>query len=170
MIFPLWCLGFGDWGEILPLSQPQRDQNGLVLPHNHPELQPAHRVIRRISLQMVVPGRSGGLRLSTAVFEPSSLDVDPYRGVSVDLESLIIDDGVDPSAYLVRSFVGAIVVPVSSLRALNLLVGYDPRPDNIYHGAVWEDGNLGRLTRRTKRDLLKASEWLIQIGGVALTE
>lgn len=120
---------------------------------------------------MIAKGRNGP-RLSSAVLEPSSQDVDPYGGLSVDLEALMLTDGVDPAQPVGTAHsVGAIVLAVSAFRSRHFLVGYDPLPENPYHGAVWENAaRSAKLTRGTKRALLKEAAWLVALPGVAISE
>ena len=85
---------------------------------------------------------------------PSSADVDPYCGLSVDLEQLRAD-GIDPARHLMASYDGAIILAVQAFRDRQLLVGTDSiLPTNPYHGAVWQTG-AAWLTRGAKRAFLK---------------
>jgi hypothetical protein len=155
----------------LPISPPPRDQNGLATPHDHAEILDAHRVIRGISDEFVVKDEKGQpQRLSSAALEPSTMDVDPYCGLSVDLEQLITEDGLDPVEHLkARNFLGAIVFEVRSFRSRNFLVGYDPLANNPYHGGVWQDAGRGsKLTRGTKKALLREAAWLMPIANVPI--
>ena len=86
--------------------------------------------------------KTGGKRISSAAFQPSSIEQDPYRGLSVDLEALIIADRGDPRAHVTTpQQPGSVVLVVEDFRSRDFLVGYDPTitPPNKYHGQVWED-------------------------------
>jgi hypothetical protein len=155
----------------LPISPPPRDENGLATPHDHAEILDAHRVIRGVSDEFVVKDEKGHpQRLSSAALDPSTIDVDPYCGLSVDLERLMTDDGVDPVQHLnARNCLGAIVFEVRSFRCRNFFVGYDPLADNPYHGGVWQDGARGsKLTRGIKKALLREASWLVPIDNVPI--
>lgn len=97
----------------------------------------------------------GRQRVSTAALDPSSKERDQYRGLSIDIESFIVEDGLDPLAFVsTPQFTGAIAFTVNAFRSRSFLVGYDPRAENPYHGAVWEAENSGsRFTRGTKKSL-----------------
>lgn len=154
----------------MPHDQPPKDQNGLTIPHDCQEILLEHRVIRRISQEWIVTDNNGGRRVSTAAFEPSSKEHDPYCGLSVDIERFIIDDGLDAQTYVSSpQFTGAIAIAVSNFRTRNFLVGYDPSNSNPYHGSVWGDeGRNSRFTRGTKKDFLKESEWFVPMAGVKI--
>lgn len=102
----------------------------------------------------------------------SSQDVDPYCGLSVDVEMLMLADGLDPTRHVAQAqFVGAIVLEIASFRSRCFLVGYDPLSHNDYHGAVWENAAKGaRMTRGAKRALLKEAAWIVPLPGVAICD
>lgn len=154
----------------MPHDLPPKDQNGLTIPHDCQEILPEHRVIRRISQEWIVTDTDGRRRVSTAAFDPSSKEHDPYCGLSVDIERFIIDDGLDAQTYVsTPQFTGAIAIAVSNFRTRSFLAGYDPYDDNPYHGAVWGDESRNsRFTRGTKKAFLKESEWFVPIKGVEI--
>jgi hypothetical protein len=104
------------------------------------------------------------------VLEPSSVDHDPYCGLSVDLEQLLIADGVDARAHVTkRGELGAICFRVTAFRDRGFLVGFDPQPDNPYHGSVWEQAEKqARLTKGTRKALLREASWFIEIAGTSI--
>jgi hypothetical protein len=58
-------------------------------------------VIRGVSDEFVVRDDQGQpKRLSSAVLDPSTIEVDPYCGLSVDIEQLMIEDGLNPVHHL----------------------------------------------------------------------
>jgi len=119
---------------------------------------------------MVVAGPKGR-RVSSAAFQFSSVGEDPYCGMSVDIEPFMIADGIDARRHVATpQFVGSIALRVSSLRSRQLLVGYDPLPENSYHGGVWGKSDKRKLSRGTQRALLKEATWFVVIDGVALVE
>jgi hypothetical protein len=158
----------------MPISPPPRDHDGRVIPHDHPGLANDHRVIRRISDEFIHKDKTTGrpVRVSTAALEPSSVDVDPYCGLSVDLESFILAEGVDPKRHVTTpKFMYSIVLAVGSFRSLNFYVGYDPLDDNPYHGGVWQDAQRrSKLTRGVKKALLRESKWLVAVPGMPVTD
>ena len=142
------------------------------MPHDHPDLADDHRVIRRISDEFVVKDEEGHpVRLSTAALDPSSIDIDPYCGLSVDLESLILADGIDPKRHVTTpKFMASIVLAVGSFRSRSFLVGYDPLDDNRNHGGVWQDApRSSKLTRGVKKALLREPTWLVPVPGIPVT-
>jgi hypothetical protein len=153
----------------MPISPPQRDQASRVIPHCHLGLANDHRVIRRISDEFVVKDNEGHpLRVSTAALEPSSVDVDPYCGLSVDLEPFILADGVDPKRHVTTpKYMASIVLAVGSFRSRNFCVGYDPLDDNPYHGGVWQDAQCNsKLTKGVRKALLCEAQWLVPVPGI----
>lgn len=83
----------------MPLSEPPRDANGVVVPHDHTGIADADRIIRRISDEHVVSDAKapGGRRVSTLAFQSST---DGNCGMSVDLESSIVEAGLMLQALL----------------------------------------------------------------------
>jgi hypothetical protein len=156
----------------LTISAPPKDQNGLTTPHDHPEITENDRLIRRIPEQWIVEGKAGGKRLSSAAFEPSSAGQDPYRGLSVDHETLILADGRDARAYVTNpQQPGSLVLTTKNFRDRQFLVGFDPIPGNDYHGQVWAAPTRGSgFTKSTKRALLREASWFVDIEGVSITE
>jgi hypothetical protein len=143
------------------------------MPHDHPDLADDHRVIRRISDEFVEKDKDGRpIRVSTAALSPSSPEVDFYCGLSVDLEPLMLADGVDPKRHVTTpKFMASIVLAVRSFRSRNFYVGYDPMNDNPYHGGVWQDAKRGsKLTRGVRKALLRESQWLVPVQGIAVTD
>jgi hypothetical protein len=140
------------------------------MPHDHPDLVGDHRVIRRISDEFVVKDEAGlPVRLSTAALDPSSIEVDPYCGLSVDLEPFILAAGIDPRRHVTTpKFMASIVLTVGSFRSRRFHVGFDPLDDNPYHGGVWQGGS--KLTRSVRKALLRESQWLVPIPGIPVTD
>jgi len=153
------------------IAAPAKDDQGNVLPHDHPELTNDGRLIRRVPVQWVIE-TPAGRRLSSAVLEPSSKDVDPHCGLSVDLEQLMLAEGVDPLEHVNKSHpAGALAFRVSAFREQYFQVGFDPVPENDYHGGVWQRPPLGaKFTRGMKRKLLRGAEWFIAIEGVSIVD
>jgi hypothetical protein len=138
---------------------PQRNHAGEVVPHDHAEILDFHLVIRRISSNHIVTDAAGQARLSSMAFKPSS---GPNGGMSVDIEPFIAAAGHDPRAFVTTpQWGGSVFFVVREIRARALRVGYDPIPENEFHGEVW--GTRGQF-----RQLQAISQWYVQIPDVAL--
>ena len=136
----------------MPLSQPPRDDDGRVIPHDHDEIEVQDAVVRGVSEEHVVSDGQGGVRVSSAFISGSSLDRDPTGGMSVDVSKLLAEDNVDVQKRFQNDrFIGAVQLPVEQLRNEQQKVGYDPLSENKYHGGVW--GDLKRPGARKKRIL-----------------
>jgi hypothetical protein len=145
------------------LSPPPLDANGEVIPHDHPEIQNEHWIIRRVSGQETVfDPKVQGRRLSTAVFSASS---GKNGGISVDLQNEIEAAGLDPAHHVTTPrWTASIRLQCVHFRARDLKVGYEPLPENPHHGEVW-----GQLSRAKKGELLAEAEWLVPIPSVNIT-
>lgn len=78
---------------------------------------------------------------------------DPHKGVSVDLERLIVEAGKDPKQLEPR-WVATIRFEAAKLRSCGCKVGYDPLTpppiDNPFHGEIWyhqTDTNIRQVSR-----------------------
>jgi len=152
----------------LPLTLPQRDENGLALPHDHPDILDDKLVVRRVSRiaaqQSIVPGRNGCNRLSSAIFTASSRESDPYEGISVDLDMVAEQEGIDLRSKIVADdFLGAVCLKTANVRNEQLRVGYDPEPTNVCHGQIW-----GNPANKKRKRLLRSCDWYVEIRGVSL--
>ena len=142
----------------MPLDPPPRDLNGGVIPHDHPGIVPDDGIIRRVSpYHFVIDPKANGRRLSTMAFQPST---DGNGGMSVDIERLIVEAGLDPKTFVISPpWTGAVRFEARTLREEGLKVGYDPLPDNPYHGEVW-----GQFSKRTKQKLLSLAQFFVLCG------
>ena len=148
----------------MPLSEPPRDANGVVVPHDHLGIADADRIIRRISDEHIVPDPKApsGKRISTLAFQSSK---EGNLGMSVDLEASIIEAGLDVRSFVTTpKFMGSVWFHAAYLRSETFQVGYDPLPDNPHHGEVW-----GNFTRGRKKSLLASAQWFVPIHGVSLS-
>lgn len=145
----------------MPLSPPPNDEHGVV-PHDHQEIADNDRVLRRVSTELTVfDPKIGGRRLSSMAFRKSS---GPRGGMSVDLECLIVEAGHDVRQWVTSPrWAGSVVFRVGDLRAERLQVGFDPLPDNPYHGEVW-----GEFTKAQQRTLARSCAWFVPIPDVSL--
>lgn len=149
----------------MPPAEKPRDQDGLTIPHDHEEIAPNHLLVRRISSEFVTETDDGRRRISSAIFSASSIGSDRYEGISVDLESVAVELGVDLRMRCDRDpkALGAVSLDASSVRAENLTVGYDPEIGNACHGQVWGKPNGGKRKR-----LLQRCNWYCEIPEVDL--
>lgn len=148
----------------MPLSQPPRDDDGAVVPHDHSEIKSQDRIIRRISHEQVVLGRDGQTqRISSMAYAPSDGN---NGGMSVDLETQILEAGLNPVTYVTSPrWVGSVWFTAGALRAESLQVGYDPIDSNPHHGEVW-----GTKPRSKKRRLSELAQWYVEIPNVLIRE
>src|SRR5690348_4698189 len=102
---------------------PQRDKDGKIIPHDHPEIGNDDYVLRHIvSPQDLHPDTAKGLvRVSSGAYSESS-----DGGMSVDILRWMAEDGLDECHYLADETVGATRIRVGDLRAVGLQVGWDP--------------------------------------------
>jgi hypothetical protein len=147
----------------LPLDPPPHDASGNVLPHDHEGILNSEGVIRRISANHIVddPKTAGGRRLSSAAFEKSS---GPNASMSVDLQTQIEEAGYVASAYVIdRRWIGAVRFVARDLREQGFQVGFDPLPENPFHGGVW-----GNFSRSRQKAMSEIGEWMVPITGVSI--
>jgi hypothetical protein len=158
----------------LPLSPP-RDEDGHVVPHNHPEILAGHGVIRRISDEYIVfDEKILGQRISSMAFRASTAR---NGGMSVDLQNEIEKAGLDAKKYVTTPrWFGSVRFEAGQLRNEGFMVGADPIEalpgaetrvgvdSNPYHGEVW-----GNFTKGKQRRLLQLCEWFVRIDGVSIT-
>jgi len=89
----------------------------------------------------------------------------PYWGMSVDIECLMLADGVNPKKR-VPAGSGAVRLNTGEVRGLGLLVGKNPTQTNKYHGEVWwKNKNFPKNIKKTLRDL-GVKDILVRIEGL----
>lgn len=143
------------------LSPPPRDAHGDVRPHDHEGISDGDGVIRRISPQLIVDDPKTGRRLSSLAMTPSSGE---NGGMSVNLQNEIEQANIDARAYVSSPpWLGAVRFEAGQLRAIELIVGYDPLPGDPHHGEVW-----GNFSKGKKRQLLNIANWFVAIDGVSI--
>lgn len=143
------------------MKQPPYDADGKVEPHDHDEIGSTHGVIRRVSEQFVVTEADGIKRLSSMAFQASSGE---GEGMSVDLQGAIEDAGEDPIAHVTSPiWIGSVRFSAQQLREEELQVGFDPIPDNPFHGQVW-----GNFNKSKRKRLKSVCEWFVSIPNVEL--
>ncbi|MGB6799448.1 MAG: hypothetical protein WBE48_23520 [Xanthobacteraceae bacterium] len=123
-------------------TDPPRDNEGKIVPHNHPEILDEHFVIRHTDPHDLCPDGSGGKRISSGAYTESS-----DSGMSVDIEDWTVAAGLAPLHYITDPSQGAVRLQVGELRKLGLLVGWDPDGGHPHHASVW---NLGGPKQRKR--------------------
>lgn len=149
-----------------------RDENGEVVPHDHPQLFGANRVIRRIHEDFVVDGQEpGSKRLSSALFKFRSQG---GSHLSFDSEPCIAAKECDPAEYVCDpKFFGAVAIRSEDLRSIDTAakptdrwkLGIVPVPGNDCHAGLW-----GQITKGQSNAIQRLSEWLVEIQGVSKLE
>ncbi|WP_332855474.1 hypothetical protein [Duganella sp. S19_KUP01_CR8] len=149
------------------LSLPPRDADGNVTPHDHDGIHDTDGILRKVTEHHLVPDGKGGRRLSSLLLKISS----PTTGISVDLEQLILDDGLDPQVQIMLpppAAIGAVRFIARDFRQETLMIGFDPIYDdpirvNPYHGQIWGDMTQGKIKR-----LLRQAQWFVEISDVMI--
>ena len=115
-------------------APPLRDQDGKIIPHDHPDIFDDDYVLRHIvPPHDLHPDEARNVvRVSSGAYSESS-----DGGMSVDILRWMAGDHLDECYYLDDERMGATKVRVGDLRALGLLVGWDPDNGHPHHGAVW---------------------------------
>lgn len=148
----------------MPGHQPPRDADGIVIPHDDIICAPNEsRVLRSVSsywLRNLEPGP--GRYLNNAVFSESSVSVDRYRGMSVCLEKLLQENSQPVAKAILECHEGLVTLNVGAIRQLGLQVGWDPRPENPYHGQVWG------VRKRLRARIFELREWIARPPDVEL--
>lgn len=140
------------------MPNPDRNGGGRVIPYNDPEIDNNQILIRLISNQQIHENNDGSRRVSSGGFSPTSKTRDPYRGMSVDLLSYLLVNGIDPADPSYHPEVEVIMsLKVGEVRQAvpKLLIGHDPKPDNPAHCNIWKVSTTGN-----KRALLRSANWI----------
>lgn len=146
------------------MQPPQRDKEGKTIPHDHAEILDKDFVIRRISEQQISTDElTGRRRISSLAFKPSTGN---NASMSVDIEKLIIQAKIDPRTFVSSPrWIGSVRINVGAIRTNRNIVGFDPLPDNPYHGGVW-----GNFSKSTQKFLRRSSSWYVEIPDVSIAE
>jgi len=140
-----------------------------VEPYDEEEIDSTGTIIRRINpIQHVVwDDNRKSHRISTKAFSPSS---GKNGGMSVDIESLIINNGCDPKEYVTTpTFTGSVSFFAGDARKLDLVIGYDPISENLFHGEVWGSKRPSRFSNSQKRRLMAISKWYVKLENIFLS-
>jgi hypothetical protein len=144
----------------LPLSPPPVDNEGIVTPHDHPDLTSDDVVVHRISELWVVQDK-GVTRLTSMAFKPSTRG--KYPGMSVDIAKSIDMAGLDLVATVTSpKYTASIQFVVGDLRGAGLQVGYEPTDENPHHGEVWG------VTGKSEPKLRSFAQCLVPLPGVQI--
>ncbi len=121
-------------------TAPPRDQNGKIVPHDHPDIHDDDYVIRHIVPPFDLHPDLGTqtTRVGSGAYSESS-----DGGMSVDIQRWMRQNSLDDFYYLADETEGATRICVGKLRALGLKVGWDPDGGHAHHGAVWGVKNSG---------------------------
>lgn len=142
------------------MGEPPCDQDGVVTPHDDYDLIPDDALLVRYVQKMHLARQDDGRqRLSSGAFSATSKDRDRYRGMSVDIYSLLLRDGKNIAARMPPEHEGAILLWAGCLRQLGLKIGPDPMDAaDPYHACVW--GVSRGLAKRIRKSC--CDRWLIQ--------
>lgn len=138
-------------------------------PHDDASIKAGDQIIRRINPvhHVVWDDNLGCNRISTKAFSPSST---PNGGMSIDIEKLIVEGGLDPYEYVTTpKFTGSVVFSAGAIRDIGLIVGSNPLDENPYHGEVWNPDAPNKFTKSQKRRLARACDWYVRISNVNIT-
>jgi hypothetical protein len=144
----------------------------LVEPYDEKNISRQDRIIRRINVKehVIWDGNRQRNRISSKLYNKSSGLLD---GMSVDIEALILADGVDPVDHVTTPvFTASVFFSAGDVRALGLIIGYEPvadvegQPDNPYHGEVWLTTQRKSFTRAQKKGLANSANWYVEIPDV----
>jgi hypothetical protein len=135
-----------------PSDEPRIDANEVIIrrinPHQH-VVWDENRKVRRVSSKAYT--KSAGLK----------------EGMSVDIESLLVAAGIDPKGFVTTPvYIGSVAFSAISIRNLHLWIGFDPVPNNAFHGQVWPTQPKRNFTDSQKSGLANAAAWYVEIPGV----
>lgn len=137
-------------------KRPELDSDGIVIPHDHDEIEDNHEVIRKISNQQLSEDCNGRKFVSSILYKASD---GKNGGMSVDLKNLIESNGLDPKEFVTTPrWFGSVKFKVSDLRKLDFKVGYHPTKHNPYHGEIW-----GKFSRSQINNLKTLAVWFVEI-------
>jgi hypothetical protein len=137
-------------------------------PYDENDISPDQTIIRRINpVQHIVRDDNRGCnRVSSKAFSPSS---GKNGGMSVDIETKIVEAELDPQKYVTTPiFTGSVSFLASAARALGLWIGYEPIPETPYHGEVWGTPKPNRFRKSQKNRLHGACDWYVPLEGVEI--
>ena len=137
-------------------------------PYDEPAIKDSDLILRRVNPEthVIYDKNKNCHRISSKLYSMSS---GTNMGMSVDVESLIVQDNIDPHAWVKSPpFMGAVSLEAGDIRSLNLQVGYDPIPSNKYHGEVWSKDQVPRFTKSQRKGLAIQAIWYETIPNVQI--
>lgn len=143
-----------------------------VQPYDEARIEATDVIIRRVNRKqhVVWDENTKKERISSKLYQKSS---GQDAGMSVDIEALMLADGVCPKKFVTTPvFMGSVAFSAGQVRTLGLWVGYDPipasqsDPGNPYHGEVWTTGPSKRFSDAQRRGLASAARWYVRLPGV----
>ena len=104
-------------------------------PFDDPNILSNDTIVRGISENHLIIDQEGRKVLSSMAFSQTS---EENGGMSVIIESLVLQDGISPITFIMKDgeFLGAVSLNVGDIRSLDLQVGHTPLPNNPFHGEV----------------------------------
>lgn len=149
------------------------DEDGNTLPHDDPSLAGERLIIRHIYPGHIVPDdNTGGLRLSSAVFEHRYRD--PLDHLSFDSQHCLDEKGIAlRDAVDASNYPGSLSISVQDFREEDpseksedkWKIGMIPVPGNDCHGGVW-----GKISGGIAKKLQRRAIWARPIPGVSKLE
>ena len=136
------------------MDPPPRDPEGIVIPHDHPQLYADDIMLRGIPTQWIIPTNDGGRRISSGAFRQSS---DKYQGMSLGAKKILDCANASVEEWAAGRFDAVVCLPASELREVGIEVGWDPVPDDPAHCNAWgrlTTGHAKRLARDANRRFL----------------
>ena len=133
------------------LDSPPRDDEGVVTPHDHPQICAEDTMLRGIPEQWIHSTDDGGRRISSGAFQRSS---DKYQGMSLGAKKILDCADTSVEEWARGRFSTVVCFPASDLRAIDVKVGWDPIPDDRAHCNAWgriPTGHAKRLAREANR-------------------
>lgn len=125
----------------MPLSPPPVDEDDCPLPHDHEDIRYEDIIVKRVTEHHVTRDDEGNIRkLNSNLFSRSSSDRDKYRGSSIDILKLIEELGISVEEHIAETpkLIGYAFLQAGAVRDLGGKVGYQPLPENVAHGNIWE--------------------------------
>ena len=122
------------------------------------------RIIRFVNFKEHIDICSNGDKcLRSYTYTQSSKKRDPNRGISVEVESLILKKFNNLDEYLQnleREFDGALIVRVGDFRELKLNVVSETSIDKPFHGQIYGNPIGSKINSKQEKFILACSEWL----------
>ena len=147
----------------MPISEPTRDRDGNVQPHDHPDIIDEAGLLRYVHPDHWIEDRNAGnWRLTSGAFKDDN-------GTSVGLETLLQESGKPSTHRLLRGY-GLIRLRAGDARSLETWVGWNPVRDrgpglsNEYHCQIWGIAGESKSKKKSRaREFREMCEWTVRI-------